>query len=59
MKKYSANLGNQVGFWDWKSIFHDFRTKRSYKIVFDGKARAGGKNTVPLKFEETNSEYIK
>lgn len=49
LKKYNANLGNQVGFWDWKSFFHDFRTNKSYKIEIDGRP-----NVVPLKFTETN-----
>jgi hypothetical protein len=52
MKKF-RNIGEQIGFWDWKSLFHDFRTRKSYKIEIDVRP-----NVVPLKFVECTKEYM-
>jgi hypothetical protein len=51
MKKYTS-IDEKVGFWDWKSLFHDFRTRKSYKIEIDGRP-----NVTSLKFSECTKEY--
>ena len=51
---YQEFLSEQIGFWDWKSYFIDFRTRKCYIVEVDGTP-----NQEPLKFVETDEEYLK